>query len=64
MKTIENLFNYSKVKLDDVNFERVKNGNKLSLEAKDDFVFVTYEDQIVGLYKKDDDIYRFVFKTI
>ena len=64
LKTIENLFNYPKVKLDDVNFERVKNGNKLSLEAKDDFVFVTYEDQIVGLYKKDADIYRFVFKTI
>ena len=52
------------MELDEINFERVKNGNKLSLEAKDDFIFVTYKEQIVGIYAKDDDIYRFVFKTI
>lgn len=64
LKTIENLFNYPKVELDEINFERVKNGNKLSLEAKDDVVFVSYQEQIVGIYEKDEDIYRFVFKTI
>lgn len=64
LKTLENLFLYPKVELDEVNFERVKNGNKLSLEAKDDVVFVIYQEQIVGIYEKDDDIYRFVFKTI
>lgn len=64
LKTIENLFLYPKVELDEINFERVKNGNKLSLEAKDDFIFVTYKEQIVGIYAKNDDIYQFVFKTI
>lgn len=64
LKTIENLFNYPKVELDEINFERVKNGNKLSLEAKDDVVFVSYQEQVVGIYEKDEDIYRFVFKTI
>lgn len=64
LKTIENLFFYPKVELDEVDFGRVKNGNKLSLKAKDDVVFVTHNDQIVGIYEKDDDIYRFVFKTI
>lgn len=64
LKTIEDLFTYPKVSLNEEEYRRFLNGNKLALDTKDTVVFVTYQNKTVGIYEKEEELYRLMFKAI
>lgn len=64
LKTLEDLFSYPKFSLDEESYRLFLNGNKLSLKSEEETLFVTYRGEVLGIYTKDNDFYRLVFKAI
>ena len=64
LKTLEDLFSYPKFSLDEESYRLFLNGNKLSLKSEEETLFVTYRGEVLGIYAKDNDFYRLVFKAI
>ena len=43
-------------------YNKVSKGGKIKLDSDEDIVALKYNDNIVCLYKKDNDIYRMLIK--
>ena len=53
---------YKTVDIDENMYNKVSNGGKIKLDSDEDIVALKYNDNIVCLYKKDNDIYRMLIK--
>ncbi len=60
--TLDDLFNYPHFSLNDTEYQKVLNGNKLSLNSESLYLLLTYQNKTIALYMKDGDTYRIVFK--
>ena len=60
--TLDDLFSYPHFSLNDTEYQKVLNGNKLSLNSKSLYLLLTYQNKTIALYIKDGDTYRIVFK--
>ncbi len=50
---LEDLFSYPKIEINEVLFNKVKNGNKLFLDSTGDRVLLVYQNQVIAIYEKD-----------
>ena len=64
LKQLTDLFDYPKYEISDEEYHKVQNGNVLSLKSMEPRLFLAYEDHVVAIYEKKDDIYKMIFKTI
>lgn len=60
--TLDDLFSYPHFSLNDTEYQKVLNGNKLSLNSDSLYLLLTYQNKTIALYMKDGDTYRIVFK--
>ncbi len=60
--TLDDLFSYPHFSLNDTEYQKVLNGNKLSLNSESLYLLLTYQNKTIALYMKDGDTYRIVFK--
>lgn len=60
--TLDDLFSYPHFSLNDTEYQKVLNGNKLSLNSESLYLLLTYQNKTIALYIKDGDTYRIVFK--
>lgn len=60
--TLDDLFSYPHFSLNDTEYQKVLNGNKLSLKSESLYLLLTYQNKTIALYMKDGDTYRIVFK--
>lgn len=60
--TLDDLFNYPHFSLNDTEYQKVLNGNKLSLNSESLYLLLTYQNKTIALYMKDGDTYRIIFK--
>ena len=58
---LENLFTYPKVEIDEETLKRVKNGNKIFIECSSPKILISYQEQVIALYEKDGNSYRYLF---
>ena len=56
---IEEVLEYPKIELDEDNYKKIKNGMKIpnSFNIKDKVIF-TYQNKIIGIYEKDNNILK------
>lgn len=64
LKTIDDLFTYPKVEVDENIRKKIENGNKLSLNCSYEKVILTYNNNCIAIYQKDNLEYKMVFKVI
>ena len=64
LKTIEDLFSYPKIEITEEQKGLVENGNILSLNTIEEKVFLTFQEQVIAIYEKQDAKYKMVFKVI
>ncbi|MBR1679274.1 MAG: tRNA pseudouridine(55) synthase TruB [Bacilli bacterium] len=64
LKQLTDLFDYPKYEISDEEYHKVQNGNALSLKSMEPRLFLAYEDHVVAIYEKKDDIYKMIFKAI
>ena len=64
LKTIDDLFTYPKVEVDENIRKKIENGNKLSLKCSYEKVILTYNNNCIAIYQKDNLEYKMVFKVI
>jgi len=64
LKKMEDVFNFPKIEISLDLKKRVINGNIIKLDSQEDIVFLTYLNETVAIYKKDNDLYKMVFKVI
>lgn len=62
--TLDDLFNYPHFSLNDTEYQKVLNGNKLFLDSDSLYLLLTYQNKTIALYMKDGDTYRIIFKDI
>ena len=55
---IEKILDYKIINLTIEQYNKVINGNKISLNIKDEKVLFKYQNELVAIYTKDDDIYK------
>ena len=60
--TLDDLFSYPHFSLNDAEYQKVLNGNKLSLNSESLYLLLTYQNKTIALYIKDGDTYRIIFK--
>ena len=60
--TLDDLFSYPHFSLNDTEYQKVLNGNKISLNSESLYLLLTYQNKTIALYIKDGDTYRIVFK--
>lgn len=60
--TLDDLFSYPHFSLNDTEYQKVLNGNKLSLNSESLYLLLTYQNKTIALYMKDGDTYRIIFK--
>ena len=60
--TLDDLFSYPHFSLNDTEYQKVLNGNKLSLNSDSLYLLLTYQNKTIALYMKDGDTYRIIFK--
>ena len=60
--TVDKIFNYPVININEEQFKKVINGNMLKLNCQDEFVFVSFNNEKIALYQKDKDLYKIVFK--
>lgn len=60
--TLDDLFSYPHFSLNDTEYQKVLNGNKLSLNSDSLYLLLTYQNKTIALYMKDGDTYHIVFK--
>ena len=49
---------YEEIKLNDNEYFKVKNGNKIKFNTTSEYVICTYENEEIAIYKKEEDLYR------
>ena len=64
LKTLEDLFSYPKIEIAEEQKGLVENGGILSLNTKEEKVFLTFQKQVIAIYEKQDLKYKMVFKVI
>ena len=60
--TLDDLFSYPHFALNDTEYQKVLNGNKLFLKSASLYLLLTYQNKTIALYMKDGDTYRIIFK--
>ena len=60
--TIDKLFIYPVISINEEQLKKVINGNLLNLNCHEEFVFVSFNNEKIALYQKDKDLYKIVFK--
>lgn len=60
--TLDDLFNYPHFSLNDTEYQKVLNGNKLCLKSDSLYLLLTYQNKTIALYMKDGPLYRILFK--
>ncbi len=63
-KMLEDLFCYPKWEVTEEQEKKMKNGNKLVLNSKEEYLFLTFHGKVVALYKKNHLEYHLVFKVV
>ena len=58
---LEDLFSYPKIDVDEKTVKHVKNGNKISLECQAPKILICHQGQVIALYQKEGNAYRFLF---
>ena len=61
--TIEDLFDYPIVNIDEQDLKKVMNGNLLKLNCNDPLIFVSYNNEKKAIYQKDGKYYKIIFKV-
>jgi len=62
--SILDLFFYPKVSIDEELFQKVLNGNKISLDETESRVILMYQNEAIAIYEKTFDCYRMIFKVV
>ena len=60
--TVEQIFNYPVININEEQLKKVNNGNMLKLNCYDEFVFISFNNKKIAIYQKNQDLYRIVFK--
>ncbi len=60
--TVDKIFNYPVININEEQFKKVINGNMLKLNCQDEFVFVSFNNKKIAIYQKNQNLYRIVFK--
>ena len=60
--TVDKIFNYPVININEDQFKKVINGNILKLNCHDEFVFVSFNNEKIAIYQKDNDLYKIIFK--
>ena len=60
--TVDKIFNYPVINIDEEQLKKVNNGNMLKLNCHDEFVFVSFNNKKIAIYQKNQNLYRIVFK--
>ena len=60
--TVDKIFNYSVININEEQFKKVINGNMLKLNCQNEFVFVSFNNEKIAIYQKDKDLYKIIFK--
>ncbi len=60
--TLDDLFNYPHFALNDTEYQKVLNGNKLCINSESLYLLLTYQNKTIALYMKDGPLYRILFK--
>ncbi len=60
--TVDKIFNYPVINIDEEQLKKVNNGNMLKLNCHDEFVFVSFNKKKIAIYQKNQNLYRIVFK--
>ena len=63
LKTVEDIFDYPKVVIDEETYRKVLNGNKIKLNSVFNRVFVVYLENVIAIYEKVDQEYKILFKV-
>ena len=63
LKTVEDIFDYPKVVIDEETYRKVLNGNKIKLNSVFNRVFVVYLGNVIAIYEKVDQEYKILFKV-
>ena len=61
--TIEDLFDYPIVNIDEQDLKKVMNGNLLKLNCNEPLIFVSYNNEKKAIYQKDGKYYKIIFKV-
>ena len=60
--TVDKIFDYPVININEEQFKKVINGNMLKLNCQDEFVFVSFNKEKIAIYQKDKDLYKIIFK--
>ena len=60
--TIDKIFNYPVININEEQLKKVINGNMLKLNCQNEFVFVSFHNEKKAIYQKDKDLYKIIFK--
>ena len=55
---LNDIFDYPVISLNEEEYSKVINGNKIKLNNNEDKVILTYNDEEIAIYKKDEDKYK------
>ena len=55
---IEDVLDYKKIELKDDEYNKVLNGSKIKIDTNEDKVILKYQNEIIAIYQKDNDIYK------
>ncbi len=64
LKTMKDLFSYPTYEVTEREKEKIKNGNFLFLSSKEEKLMLTYQGEVLAIYKKNQDRYDMEFKVI
>lgn len=64
LKKVADIFDYPQIEIDEETKRKVENGNKLFLTAKEPKVFITFQEEIIAIYEKQENWYKMIFKVI
>ncbi len=60
--TIEDIFDFKTYEITFEEFKKIQNGNMLSLNSKEEYLFLNYQQKKKAIYKKEKDLYKVWFK--
>lgn len=60
--TVEDIFDFKSYEITPEEFKKIQNGNMLSLNSKEEYLFLNYQQKSKAIYKKEKDLYKVWFK--
>lgn len=60
--TAEDIFDFKTYEITFEEFKKIQNGNMLSLNSKEEYLFLNYQQKKKAIYKKEKDLYKVWFK--